>query len=82
MSTVQPGIYHHYKNKDNEYDVLGVGHHTETLEELVFYRARYDTEDFGPTPLWVRPLAMFTDMVETPEGTTPRFTFLRPFDAS
>ena len=65
------GIYRHYKG--HEYEVLGVAHHSETLEALVVYKARYDSEEFGPDALWVRPLAMFTEIVEIEGKTIPRF---------
>lgn len=47
-----PGRYRHYKG--NEYEVLGVVRHSETLEPLVLYRPLYND-----TGLWVRPHAMF-----------------------
>ncbi len=65
-SQVQLGIYQHYKG--NRYEVLGVGQHTETLEELVVYRALYE-----PYQLWVRPLAMFVETVEVAGKVVPRF---------
>jgi hypothetical protein len=43
-------IYIHYKNKKT-YEFLGIGHHTETLEELVCYKALYDDEKFGENSL-------------------------------
>lgn len=51
------GHYQHYKG--GEYDVIGIAKHSETLEELVIYRARYGDQEY-----WVRPIAMFTDEVE------------------
>lgn len=51
------GRYRHYKG--NEYDVIGVAHHSETEEPLVVYRALY-----GEMGLWVRPLAMFDGVLE------------------
>lgn len=51
------GRYRHYKG--NEYDVIGVAHHSETEEPLVVYRAVY-----GEMGLWVRPLAMFDGVLE------------------
>lgn len=66
------GIYQHYKG--NLYRVIGVGKHSETLEDLVFYEALYDNPK---SKLWVRPLGMFNEVVETPEGKKLRFTFIR-----
>lgn len=70
---VVPGTYRHYKG--GEYEVLGVGRHSETLEELVVYRALYESEDFGKDAIWVRPLHMFTDSVEVDGKSIPRFTY-------
>lgn len=68
------GVYRHYKNK--LYQVIGVGHHTETLEELVFYRALYNSEEFGSEALWVRPKDMFLETVEVEGKQVPRFTLV------
>lgn len=67
--SLQPGRYRHYKGK--EYTVLGVARHSETLEELVVYRAEY-----GERGLWVRPLAMFLETVSIQGQPTPRFQFV------
>ncbi|MBI5817194.1 MAG: DUF1653 domain-containing protein [Candidatus Yonathbacteria bacterium] len=50
------GIYEHYKGK--QYEVIGVTQHSETLEEMVVYRALY-----GAKGLWVRQLKMFMEEV-------------------
>ena len=63
------GRYRHYKG--NEYTVLGVARHSETLEEMVVYRALY-----GEGGFWVRPLSMWTETVERDGKTFPRFTYL------
>jgi hypothetical protein len=66
MTDPIPGRYRHYKG--NEYEVLGIAHHSETEEELVVYRALYG--EFG---LWVRPRAMFLETVEVEGVVKPRF---------
>jgi hypothetical protein len=66
------GIYKHYRT-GNHYRVIGVGKHSETLEDFVFYEALYDNP---VSKLWARPLEMFNEEVETPEGKKPRFTFI------
>ena len=65
------GKYQHFKGK--VYEVLGTALHTETLEEMVVYKALYNSPDFGANQLWVRPLLMFTEQVEHQGQTVPRF---------
>ncbi len=69
MAAVEPGRYRHYKG--NEYTVLGVARHSETLEELVLYR-----QEYGDHGLWVRPAAMFAETVVVDGKTMPRFAIL------
>lgn len=65
--TIKPGIYRHFKG--NRYEVLGVAKHSETLEEMVVYRALY-----GEGGLWVRPASMWLETVERDGQTYQRFT--------
>lgn len=69
MEKVKPGRYRHFKG--NEYEVIGVARHSETLEEYVVYRALY-----GDGGLWVRPLVMFLETVRVGGETVPRFKYL------
>jgi hypothetical protein len=70
MVEITPGRYRHYKG--NEYTVLGVARHSETLEELVVYR-----QEYGERGLWVRPAVMFAETVEIEGRVVPRFQPLR-----
>ncbi len=63
------GKYRHYKG--NEYEMIGVAKHSETLEELVVYRALYGNHD-----LWVRPIEMFTEEVEVNGKKISRFEYI------
>ncbi|MEK7094973.1 MAG: DUF1653 domain-containing protein [Patescibacteria group bacterium] len=74
MNDLKPGKYQHYKG--NFYEVLGVAHHSETLEELVVYRALYNHPEFGSNALWIRPKAMFMENVMVDGKETPRFKFI------
>jgi hypothetical protein len=65
---VKPGIYNHFKGK--QYKVIGVGKHSETLEDFVIYEALYDNKK---SKLWVRPLAMFEGTVNVDGISKPRF---------
>jgi hypothetical protein len=68
------GIYEHYKGK--HYKVIGVAHHSETLEKMVVYEALYDTPDYGRNALWVRPLSMFVETVMIDGVEKARFKFI------
>lgn len=61
-----PGRYRHYKG--GEYEVLGTARHSETLEPMTLYRALY-----GERGLWVRPAAMFGELVDVKGSPQPRF---------
>jgi cyclomaltodextrinase len=68
---IQPGKYRHYKGK--EYEVLGTARHSETLEELVVYKALYQPESGN---LWVRPARMFSELVKVDGKEIPRFELI------
>lgn len=68
----KPGIYKHSK-KGTLYRVIGVAAHSETLEPMVVYEAQYDNP---VSKLWVRPEAMFEEMVEIEGKKVPRFEFI------
>ena len=59
---IKLGKYRHFKG--NEYEVIGIAKHSETLEDYVVYKALYG--EFG---LWVRPLKMFEETI-TRDGKT------------
>lgn len=66
---IKAGLYEHYKGK--QYEVIDLARHSETLEELVVYRALYGKHD-----LWVRPLSMFQEEVEVDGVKMPRFKYV------
>ena len=65
---IPPGIYLHYKG--GKYEVLFTAKHSETLEELVVYKALYNND---VSKLWVRPATMFFELVEVQGEIVPRF---------
>ena len=75
MSEPIPGRYRHFKG--NAYEVIGIARHSETDERMVVYRPL--DNDSG---LWVRPVAMFLEMVTHEGQIVPRFTYLGPMGAS
>ena len=66
LPAIRAGKYRHFKG--NEYEVLGIAHHSETLAPLVVYRALY-----GAGEVWVRPAEMWNEIVERDGETFQRF---------
>ena len=66
---IRPGRYRHFKG--GEYEVIGMARHSETMEELVVYRALC-----GERGLWVRPAAMWLETVERDGKQFQRFTYI------
>ena len=68
---VMGGLYQHYKG--NNYRVISLVKHSETLETLVCYECLYDNPEGS---LWVRPISMFLESIELNGETVPRFKYL------
>ena len=66
LEDVTPGRYRHYKG--NEYEVVSIAKHSETLEKLVIYY------DVNTHQYWARPYDMFIELVEN------NGKFIRRFD--
>ncbi len=69
MNTIIPGKYRHFKG--NEYNVLFVAKHSETMEDMVVYQALY-----GDRGIWVRPASMWNEIVERDGHIYTRFTYI------
>ena len=68
-NNIIPGRYRHFKG--GEYEVLSIAKHSETLEEMVVYRALY-----GGGGIWVRPAAMWNETVCLNGREVKRFTYI------
>ncbi len=68
-TSIRLGKYRHFKG--NEYEIVGIAHHSETMEEMVVYRALY-----GGGDLWVRPASMWNETVERDGVAYQRFTYI------
>lgn len=66
---IKLGKYKHFKG--NEYEVIGIAKHSETLQEFVVYKALY-----GEQGLWVRPLSMFEETITRDGKTFKRFEYI------
>lgn len=62
---IRPGRYLHHKGAT--YVVIGMARHSETEEPLVVYHRE------GSSELWVRPAAMWSELVERDGIAVPRF---------
>ena len=67
MDKIELGRYKHFKG--NEYEVIEIAKHSETLEEMVVYRALY-----GEGGVWVRPKSMWNEEVLYNVEKVKRFT--------
>ena len=65
---LKPGKYRHFKG--NEYELIGVARHSETMEEMVVYR------NLDSGKWWVRPASMWNETVERDGKTFSRFTYI------
>jgi hypothetical protein len=70
---MKPGIYQHAKS-GQLYRVHFVAKHSETLEDVVVYETLYHNP---MAKFWVRPAAMFSEVVEIRGQRVPRFAFVR-----
>jgi hypothetical protein len=62
MQNLEIGKYRHFKG--GEYQVLFIGKNSETLEDVVIYKALYCDGQ-----IWVRPINMFFDFKKLEDGS-------------
>ena len=65
---IKLGRYKHFKG--NQYLVLHIAKHSETLETMVVYQALY-----GELGVWVRPASMWNETVERDGKIFKRFEY-------
>lgn len=66
---IKLGKYRHFKG--NEYEVIAIAKHSETLEEMVVYKALY-----GDGDTWVRPAKMWNETMERDGKIFKRFEYI------
>lgn len=69
MDKIKLGKYRHFKG--NMYEVLGFAKNSESLEEMVIYKALY-----GDGEIWVRPASLWNETVERDGKIFKRFEFV------
>lgn len=70
ISSIAGKKFMHFKG--NEYLVLHIAKHSETMEDMVVYQALY-----GEMGTWVRPLDMFLEKVNVDGKMVPRFAEIK-----
>jgi len=73
MNRIRLGVYRHYKG--NQYEVIGFAKHSETLEDMVIYKALY-----GEGGTWVRPISMWEYPIEGDGKNVKRFEYVGETD--
>lgn len=75
---IKLGKYRHYKGQ--EYEVIGLAHHTETKTPMVLYKALYEVPElndiYGKTVIFTRPYELFIETIELNNKRIPRFKYL------
>lgn len=66
---IKLGKYRHFKG--NEYEVIAIARHSETLEEMVVYK-----DLNNDSKVWVRPSVMWNETVERDGKVFKRFEFV------
>ena len=66
---IKTGKYRHFKG--NEYIVIGIAKHSETLEPMVIYQELHNVGQF-----WVRPAAMWNEIIDRDGYHGPRFQYI------
>lgn len=69
MKELKPGKYKHFKG--GEYELLFIAKNSETLEDMVVYKALY-----GEGDIWVRPASMWNETVLRDGREYERFTYV------
>jgi len=68
-NSIKLDVYRHYKG--NQYEVIGFAKHSETLEDMVIYKALYCERG-----TWVRPLSMWENPIGVDGKTVKRFEYI------
>lgn len=71
---MQTGIYKHFKG--GNYALLYIAKHSESLEDMVVYKALY-----GEGGIWVRPLSMWNEFVSHEGRQVKRFEYIESLNA-
>lgn len=66
---IKYGVYKHFKG--NRYEVIAIATNSETLEEMVVYKALYKNSE-----IWVRPAKMWNEEVEHKGKMVKRFEYI------
>ncbi|MDD2935257.1 MAG: DUF1653 domain-containing protein [Candidatus Pacebacteria bacterium] len=74
MEEIKLGKYKHFKGTFVE--VIGLAYDSETLERVVVYLHPDPVKGLGENTMWVRPLEMFTEIIERDGKMMKRFEYI------
>ena len=69
------GKWKHYKG--GEYEVLGVGIHSENLEEMVIYKSLKDNHGYQKGTIWIRPIKEWNEKIDFEGKKIKRFVLIK-----
>jgi len=72
FAEIVKGKYRHFKG--SFYEVICLARHSETLEDLVVFKALY-----GDQAVWVRPTRVFSEIVEVGGKRMPRYELVEKY---
>lgn len=72
---MQLWTYTHYKW--NNYQVIALAKHSDTLEDYVVYQWLYDSQEFGNNAIRVKSVEEFEKEIQVEEKKVKRFEYIR-----
>ena len=79
LNEIKPGqkwVHYKHPSLDRQYEIIGIAKNSETLEEMVIYKALYKG-DFPLGQIWARPKKEFLEKVKKEGKEIERFSLVK-----